>query len=100
MAPPMGAQPGFGMVRNHFLKSLYFALTVCTYGWLFYLSFFTQPPAAGPPMMPQSVMMGQPMMRPPFTGPAATGTPGAPVKSIHKNAHANIVTVHMKWKLQ
>ncbi|XP_077073148.1 clathrin coat assembly protein AP180 isoform X9 [Siphateles boraxobius] len=50
MAPPMGAQPGFGM-----------------------------PPAAGAPMMPQSVMMGQPMMRPPFTGPAATGTPGAPL---------------------
>ncbi|XDV40516.1 hypothetical protein PO909_009587 [Leuciscus waleckii] len=50
MAPPMGAQPGFGM-----------------------------PPAAVPPMMPQSVMMGQPMMRPPFTGPAATGTPGAPL---------------------
>ncbi|KAL1259719.1 hypothetical protein QQF64_010296, partial [Cirrhinus molitorella] len=54
MAPPMGAQPGFGMA-----------------------------PAAGAPMMPQPVMMGQPMgqpmMRPPFTGPAATGTPGAPL---------------------
>ncbi|XP_067262132.1 clathrin coat assembly protein AP180 [Chanodichthys erythropterus] len=50
MAPPMGAQPGFGM-----------------------------PPAAGGPMMPQPMMMGQPMMRPPFTGPAATGTPGAPL---------------------
>ncbi|XP_016378944.1 clathrin coat assembly protein AP180 isoform X4 [Sinocyclocheilus rhinocerous] len=50
MAPPLGAQPGFGMA-----------------------------PAAGAPMMPQPVMMGQPMMRPPFTGPAATGTPGAPL---------------------
>ncbi|XP_050987346.1 clathrin coat assembly protein AP180 isoform X2 [Labeo rohita] len=54
MAPPMGAQPGFGMA-----------------------------PAAGAPMMPQPVRMGQPMgqpmMRPPFTGPAATGTPGAPL---------------------
>ncbi|XP_016397377.1 clathrin coat assembly protein AP180-like isoform X6 [Sinocyclocheilus rhinocerous] len=50
MAPPMGAQPGFGMA-----------------------------PAAGAPMMPQPVMMGQPMMRPPFTGQAATGTPGAPL---------------------
>ncbi|XP_048008939.1 clathrin coat assembly protein AP180 isoform X9 [Megalobrama amblycephala] len=50
MAPPMGAQPGFGM-----------------------------PPAAGGPMMPQPMIMGQPMMRPPFTGPAATGTPGAPL---------------------
>ncbi|XP_051721215.1 clathrin coat assembly protein AP180 [Ctenopharyngodon idella] len=50
MAPPMGAQPGFGM-----------------------------PPAAGGPIMPQPMMMGQPMMRPPFTGPAATGTPGAPL---------------------
>ncbi|XP_059424129.1 clathrin coat assembly protein AP180-like isoform X2 [Carassius carassius] len=54
MAPPLGAQPGFGMAS-----------------------------AAGAPMMPQPVMMGQPMgqpmMRPPFTGPAATGTPGAPL---------------------
>ncbi|XP_026106678.1 clathrin coat assembly protein AP180-like [Carassius auratus] len=50
MAPTMGAQPGFGMA-----------------------------PAAGAPMMPQPVMMGQSMMRPPFTGPAATGTPGAPL---------------------
>lgn len=50
MAPPMGAQSGFGMA-----------------------------PAAGAPMMPQPVMMGQPMMRPPFTGPAAIGTPGAPL---------------------
>ncbi|XP_026084146.1 clathrin coat assembly protein AP180-like isoform X2 [Carassius auratus] len=50
MAPTMGAQPGFGMA-----------------------------PAAGAPMMPQPMMMGQSMMRPPFTGPAATGTPGAPL---------------------
>ncbi|XP_042628746.1 clathrin coat assembly protein AP180-like isoform X3 [Cyprinus carpio] len=50
MAPPMGAQPGFGMA-----------------------------PAVGAPMMPQPLMMGQSMMRPPFTGPAATGTPGAPL---------------------
>lgn len=78
--------------------------TYCMHLWmvilLTILQIFTQPPAAGAPMMPQSVMMGQPMMRPPFTGPAATGTPGAPVKNIHKKAHANIVTVHMKWMLQ
>ncbi|XP_042597238.1 clathrin coat assembly protein AP180-like isoform X4 [Cyprinus carpio] len=53
MAAPLGAQPGFGMA-----------------------------PAAGAPMMPQPVMMGQPMMRPPFTGPAATGTPGAPLSPV------------------
>ncbi|XP_056331594.1 clathrin coat assembly protein AP180 [Danio aesculapii] len=51
MAPPMGAQPGFTM----------------------------PPAAAGAPIMPQPVMMGQPMMRPQFTGPSATGTPGAPL---------------------
>lgn len=39
---------------------------------------FSQTAAAGAPMMPQS-MMGQPMMRPPFTGPAA---PGAPVNNL------------------
>ncbi|XP_052002956.1 clathrin coat assembly protein AP180-like [Xyrauchen texanus] len=52
MAPVMGAQPGFGM-----------------------------PPVAGvgAPMMPQPMMMGQPMMRPPFTGPAASATPGVPL---------------------
>ncbi|XP_051999929.1 clathrin coat assembly protein AP180-like isoform X2 [Xyrauchen texanus] len=52
IAPPMGAQSGFGM-----------------------------PPAVGvgAPMMPQPMMMGQPMMRPQFTGSAASGTPGAPL---------------------
>ncbi|XP_076837174.1 clathrin coat assembly protein AP180 isoform X6 [Brachyhypopomus gauderio] len=49
--PPMGAQGAFGM-----------------------------PPAAGAgaPMMPQPMMMGQPLMRPPFAG---TAVPGAPLSS-------------------
>ncbi|XP_037386790.1 clathrin coat assembly protein AP180 isoform X2 [Pygocentrus nattereri] len=40
---------------------------------------FGLPPAAGAagPMMPQPMMMGQPMMRPPFAG--APGAPGAPL---------------------
>ncbi|XP_035384023.1 clathrin coat assembly protein AP180 isoform X2 [Electrophorus electricus] len=51
MPPPMGAQSGFGM-----------------------------PPSAGAgaPMMPQPMMMGQPMMRPPFAGTAVPGAPLSP----------------------
>ncbi|XP_030640420.1 clathrin coat assembly protein AP180 [Chanos chanos] len=51
MPPPMGAQPGFGM---------------------------PQAAGAGAPMMPQPMMMGQPMMRPPFAGAAAPGAPLSP----------------------
>ncbi|TRY84648.1 hypothetical protein DNTS_001368, partial [Danionella cerebrum] len=70
MAPPMGAQPGFGM----------------------------PPAAAVAPMMPQPVIMGQSMMRPPFTGPAASGTPGAPYFQILSSSERRLQSVYIpKW---
>ncbi|XP_065154435.1 clathrin coat assembly protein AP180-like isoform X2 [Paramisgurnus dabryanus] len=57
MAPPMGAQPGFGMPAVA---------------------------GVGAPMMPQSAMMGQPLMRPPFTSPGAPLSPGPAVQSPKK----------------
>ncbi|XP_066512382.1 clathrin coat assembly protein AP180-like [Hoplias malabaricus] len=41
---------------------------------------FSMPPAAGAgvPIMPQTMMMGQPLMRPPFAGAAAPGAPLSP----------------------
>ncbi|XP_053508268.1 clathrin coat assembly protein AP180 [Ictalurus furcatus] len=57
MPPPMGAQPAFSLP---------------TAG------------GAGAPMMPQQMMMGQSMMRPPFAGAAAPLSPGSAVQSPKK----------------
>ncbi|XP_017350769.1 clathrin coat assembly protein AP180 isoform X1 [Ictalurus punctatus] len=57
MPPPLGAQPAFSLP---------------TAG------------GAGAPMMPQQMMMGQSMMRPPFAGAAAPLSPGSAVQSPKK----------------